>query len=199
MLSPQSKSTFRILDIDLENRPLTYMGMDFTSAEMTAIAWSWVGSEEVAVFLLDKEGMFQDEWRRRWPAPLALAHVREVICQAGIVTGHYLRKHDLPIINSALIENDLPPLPDLLVQDTKCDMVRKKDLSASQESLAATFGLATGKEHMNQTQWREANRLTGAGLAETRRRVAGDVIQHKNLRLEMLKRKLLKPPRIWKS
>lgn len=199
MLCPQSKSSLRILDFDLENRPLTYMGMDFTSAEITALAWSWVGSGVVEALLLEPDGKYLDDSGVGWPPQIALARFAALLHKAEMVTGHYIRKHDLPILNSAMIEYDLPLLSPVLVQDTKCDMVRKKDLAASQEALASMFNVPAVKQHMTQGQWREANRLTVGGAAETKRRVVGDVVQHLALREEMLRRKLLKPPRMWRS
>jgi hypothetical protein len=53
------------------------------------------------------------------------------------------------------------------------------------------------KEHMSQPEWREANRLTPWGLKHTKRRVAGDVRQHKELRLRLQQGRMLKAPRVW--
>lgn len=176
----------RVLDFDLENRPLSYAGPDWTTAEITAIAASWADQNRVRCWLLGKHD--PEEMLRGF---LALYD------EADCVTGHYIRKHDLPILNGALMEYGLPPLSQKLTSDTKLDMVKKKDMSASQESLAGMYGLSYRKEHMSQPMWREANRLTPGGLKETRRRVTGDVKQHKQLRLRMLEAGVLGPPRVW--
>ena len=198
----------RILDFDLENRPLSYLGNDWTSAEITAIAWAWNptlrdiagGSDEIETFLLTANGKYVDSRGRKWPAGAAFALFRDILVSADIVTGHYIRRHDLPMLNSALMENGLPPLPTLLVSDTKEDLVRRKDLSASQENLAALLRLPEPKHHMSQTEWREANRLFSDDRLElTRQRVVSDVVQHKALRAELIKRGLLRPPRRWSS
>jgi hypothetical protein len=48
-----SSRPLRVLDFDIENRPLTYLGSDFTTAEVTAIAWAWTDQPEaVTVYLL---------------------------------------------------------------------------------------------------------------------------------------------------
>lgn len=188
---------FRVLDFDLENRPLSYLGMDWTSAEITAIGWGWADEESVQVFLLQRDGYYEDNNGLLWPAEKALAHFREILLSAGMVTGHYIRKHDLPIFNGALMEYGLSPLGSVLTQDTQQDLVRRKDLSASQENLASMFGMAEAKHHMTQSEWREANRLTDEGLKVARKRVVDDVIQHKALRLELIRRGLLKSPKIW--
>jgi hypothetical protein len=103
------------------------------------------------------------------------------------------------MVNGALMECLMPTLPDKCVQDTKCDLVRSKGLSLSQESLGAMFRLDHAKEQMNQIKWRSANRLTPEGLAEVRRRVVGDVRQHMALRSELLARGYLCAPKVWRG
>ena|SRR3990167_3885760 len=178
----------RVLDLDIENRPLTYLGSDFTTADITAIAWSWYGEDAVECYLLT---------RRRGSQARMLREFVKVYNQADLVTGHYLRIHDLPHINAALLENGLSLLGPKLVSDTKTDLVKRSGISASQESLAGMYGLSQPKEHMSQTEWRTANRLTDEGMEETRRRCVGDVIQHRALRLRLLEAGALGAPRMW--
>jgi hypothetical protein len=189
-----------VLDFDLENRPLSYLGQDWTSAEITAIAWSWNGEDLVKYLLLTSDGYYKDRHGVKQTPVEAFARFRDILASAGIVTGHYIRKHDLPVLNSAMMENKLPPLPSLLTSDTHGDLVRRKDLSASQENLASLLRLPEPKHHMTQTEWREANRLfTNKKLALTRQRVVSDVVQHKALRAELVRLGLLKAPRMWRS
>jgi hypothetical protein len=178
----------RVLDFDIENRPLSYLGSDFTTAEVTAIAWAWTDSPEVTVFLLGEHELSS-----------ILNSFVEAYQQADMVTGHYITCHDLPMINGALMECKMPPLPDKMVQDTKVHLIRSKGLSLSQESLGAMFRLDHQKVHMNQSKWRAANRLTPEGLAEVRERVTGDVRQHIALRRELLASGYLTPPRLWRG
>lgn len=179
----------RVLDFDIENRPLTYLGSDFTTAEVTAIAWAWTDKpEDVTVHLLGETDL-----------RFILTEFVAAFQQADMVTGHYIRGHDLPMLNGALMECGFPLLPDKLVQDTKTDLIRLKGLSKSQESLGAMFGLGCQKQSMNQSQWRAANRLTKEGLAEVRRRVVGDVQQHIELRQKLLDHGYLNRPCIWLS
>jgi hypothetical protein len=149
----------RVLDFDIENRPLSYLGSDFTTAEVTAIAYE----------------------------------------SADLVTGHYIRGHDLPMVNGALVELGLPVLPDKMTQDTKLDFARTKGISLSQESLGAMLRLDHQKVTMNQSKWRAANRLTPEGLTEVRERVTGDVRQHLQLRRELLAKGYLAPAKLWRS
>jgi hypothetical protein len=178
----------RVLDFDIENRPLSYLGSDFTTAEVTAIAWAWTDSPDVSVYLLGEHAL-ED----------ILSLFVGAYRQADLVTGHYIRGHDLPMVNGALMECRMAPLPDVMVQDTKIDLIRSKGLSLSQESLGAMFRLEHAKVQMNQAKWRAANRLTPEGLAEVRQRVIGDVRQHIALRAELLSLGYLVPARIWKS
>lgn len=197
MLEVQGSTPLSILDFDLENRPLSYLGMDFTTAEITAIAWSWVGEKKIECLLLGIDGKFRDDSGTAYTAAAAFRHFAKVFASADIVTGHYIRGHDLPMLNASMMENKLPPLPSKLAQDTKCDLIHRKGLSMSQENLAALYHLEYGKEHMNQGHWREANRLTAKGLRECRRRVVGDVRQHKALRLKLLP--YLRGAKTWNS
>jgi hypothetical protein len=52
---------------------------------------------------------------------------------------------------------------------------------------------------MNQSKWREANRLTPEGLKEVRQRVTGDVIQHIEMRQKLLDGGYLAPATVWRS
>jgi hypothetical protein len=179
----------RVLDFDIENRPLSYLGSDFTTAEVTAIAWAWCDQpENVSVCLLGEDDL--DDILRRFVAAYDTA---------DMVTGHYITGHDLPMLNGALVECGMAPLADKLVQDTKTHLVSLKGISKSQESLGAMFRLDAPKVQMNQSKWRAANRLTPEGLAEVRQRVTGDVRQHIELRQTLLDRQLLRPPSMWRS
>jgi hypothetical protein len=179
----------RVLDFDIENRPLTYLGSDFTTAEVTAIAWAWTDQpNDVTVYLLGETDLstILDSFVRAYD-------------EADMVTGHYIKGHDLPMINGALVELGMPSLQDKLVQDTKTDLIAMKGISKSQESLGSMFRLDAPKVQMNQTKWRAANRLTAEGLAEVRERVVGDVRQHIAMRQRLLDLGYLAGPRIWRS
>lgn len=114
-----------------------------------------------------------------------------------MVTGHYIRKHDLPHINAAMAEFGLGPLSSKLVSDTKEDLVKWKGLPKNQEYLSALMGTRQQKVAMTQADWREANRLTPEGLVKTRKRVTSDVIGNIQMRKQLIKKGLLKAPRIW--
>lgn len=177
----------KILDFDIENRPLSYWA-DRPTAEITAIASCWTNDlGSMQVDLLGELSLKE-----------VLQRFVERYNEADIVTGHYIRRHDLPIINGALLEQGLPQLSSKVTCDTKEDMYKKGDIPASQEYLLALFNLPIGKKHMTQVDWREANRLTERGLQETKERVESDVYGHMIMRAKMLELNLLKGPRPWK-
>jgi len=179
----------RILDFDIENRPLSYWVPDRPTAEITAIAACWVDDPSVMFcWLLGRDD-----------PKVMLENFARLYDEAGMVTGHYIKKHDLSIINGALIEYGLPALSPKLAQDTKLDLVKRGDLPASQENLADLMGVKDRKLHMTQAMWREANRLTPDGLSLTEARVTADVRQHIKLRAALLRAGLLNPPRVWKG
>jgi hypothetical protein len=182
----------RILDFDIENRPLSYLGQDFTTSDITAIACSFHDDGYVYCWLLGE--MVNGE---AFPQQQILWRFHELYRQADIVTGHYIRAHDLPIINGALLEHGMPQLEPKLTVDTKLDLTTAKGVSKSQESLAAMLGIEAPKITMTQADWRSANRLERAGLDKTFRRVTGDVIQHKQMYAELVRRGLLGPPKLW--
>lgn len=179
----------RVLDFDIENRPLTYLGSDFTTAEVTAIAWAWTDApQDVTVYLLGETDL----------ADILIAFLK-AYHDADMVTGHFIRGHDLPMLNGALVELGMPSLPDKRVRDTKVDFIRTKGISLSQESLGAMLRLEQSKVQMNQARWRSANRLTSEGLALVRERVVGDVQQHMAMLKELEAKEYLGPARMWRS
>lgn len=181
--------TGRVLDFDVEARPLHWIASDYVSKEITAVAWKFIGEPgDAQCYLLgetDPEEM--------------LTKFVEAYNEADMVTGHFIRGYDLPLLNGALTEYQLPALSDKLAQDTKIDLVKRSGLSGSQENLGAMLGLKHQKVHMDQQTWRTANRLTSEGLKRVRERVVGDVYQHIEMRQRLLDLGYLVPPRIWRS
>ena len=193
-----------ILDFDIENRPGAYWYDGNPTSEVTAIAWSFVGQPTVHCEALPPrlatEAGYQLAMQKML---LGFLHAYEL---ADVVTGHYIRKHDLPILNGALIEWADQQLSPKLTIDTKLDLVRWGGFAKTQENLGLLMEKLTpgvsrylaNKEHMTQMDWRQANRLTEEGVAETERRVVGDVRQHKELRLELVHHGLLRSPKVWR-
>jgi hypothetical protein len=179
----------RVLDFDIENRPLSYWVPDRPSAEITAIAAGWTDQKQVHCWMLTRKD--NDPGR-------ILERFVELYDEADMVVGHYIRGHDLPIINGALLELGMPALKPKLTRDTRKDLIKLKDMPVSQEALAEYFGLSHGKQHMSQPAWRQANRLGAGADRLTRARVVGDVQQNKELVQVLAKLNYLKPPVVWR-
>jgi len=176
----------KILDFDTECRPLTYLGNDFTTSEITAIAASFGPDQQVHCWLLGLDG---PQWM--------LEEFTWLYDQADYVTGHYIRKHDLPKINGALAEYGLPPLKPKMTIDTYLDLRKISGISRSQESLCEMLGIKEPKIGMSQVKWRAANRLDNIEL--TRTRVIGDVRQHQQLRVKLSELGWLNQPKPWRG
>jgi hypothetical protein len=187
MYQTRVRKSLKILDFDIENRPLTYMGNDFTSADVTAIAWSWTHQKKIHCKLIPVHS-YED----------MLLSFLEAYNEADVVTGHFIRKHDLDHVNGALFEFGLPKLTSKLVQDTYLDTTKGRGLSMSQEAMADLKGVEESKFRMSQYNWRLANRLTPEGVKLTRQRVVDDVRQNKALREQLLTDGQLAPPKIWR-
>lgn len=184
----------RILDFDLENRPLAYWFDDRTTAEITAIAWSWIGGANgnMTVRVLEPPPDHETSMVRM------LTDFKRAYDQADVVTGHYIIMHDLPMLNSHMIEFGLPALGPKMVSDTKIHLVRHGNMSASQLALSAMLDVKAEKPRMTNLRWRDANRLTVDGRLAAINRVTGDVRQNMELRRGLLKAGLLKPPTLWR-
>lgn len=181
----------RILDFDCECRPLSYLGSDYTTGEITAIACAWIVNGKARDTQVWALGEHTSE-------EIALGFL-ERYNEADMVTGHFIRGFDLPLVNGLMLDNDLAPLSDKLSHDTKNDLRRRKYVSASQENLGYSLGLKAPKVQMNQQKWREANRLTPEGIALTKKRVLGDVKQHVQLRERLIELGWLDGPKVWRS
>jgi hypothetical protein len=180
-----SGGDLRILDFDLECRPLHWYGMDYVSKEITAIGCKFIGEPgPVQVWLLGD-----------WQGSEMIEDFLDYYNAADMVVGHYIRGYDLPTLAGAMLEFELGTLPDKLSHDTKLDLIKFEGLSKSQENLASTLGIEKPKIDMNQAKWRSANRLENLELAYER--VSGDVEQNIELRAELLRRGLLGPPKVW--
>lgn len=182
----------RILDFDCEARPLSWYGGDWVTKEVTAIAWAWVGEEHQQVY---SSMLTRDEGSAERMLIRFLGAYRE----ADLVTGHFIRGYDLPVLNGDMIELGMEPLPDKMSSDTKLDLLKFTGVSKSQENLGAMLGLTAPKVQMTQTDWRNANRLTETGIEKTRERVTGDVIQHMEMYRRLVQSGWLGPAKLWSS
>ena len=177
----------KVLDFDTECRPMHYNEWR-PESQITAIAWAWVGEGQVYVELLEPDGANER---------VMLERFRRAYREADIITGHYIRKHDLPLLNDHYIRRRMPVLEPKMVSDTQADMTKVLGLGKSQDNLADTFELERTKHHMSGARWRKANMLSKEGAEMTKKRVVDDVFQHMEERAEMIERGVLRPPRVW--
>lgn len=194
----ETEASFKILDLDVECRPMSWYAGDFVTKEITAIAWRFVDEAEEATkcWLLTPSKTWQQHMNKRRQG---MQRFLKDYNAADAVTGHYIRGFDLSLINATCVRLSLPPLSAKLTHDTKSDLIRMSGLSKSQENLAAYFDLKHIKEKMSTHTWEQANSLVQEGREETRRRVVGDVNQHCEFRVELLKRGALQPMVMWTS
>jgi len=176
----------RTLDFDIEARPLSWYGGDWVTREVTAIAATFIGEEQGYVWLLGEDK----------PEDM-LTEFASLYAEADAVAGHFIRGYDLPNLNAAMHEHGLPGLGEKWSVDTKLDLVKRQGLSNSQENLAAELGIEAPKVQMNQAKWRASNRLTPEGIAFTRERVIGDVVQHVEMLAELRRRGMVGPGKVW--
>lgn len=171
-----------VLVWDLENRPLSYWYDGRSTAEVTVIAYKWLDSHQAEVLAMKKG----DRGNKK-----ILKDFLPVYDEADILIGHNIRRHDLPILNGAYIENGMEPLKPKATIDTLAGLRKWKDLPRSLEYLCDFLGCPFPKFHMTQDSWRKANRLEDDGLNLARERCAIDVratewVYHELLRLGLL-------------
>lgn len=192
MIDVIGETPLRILDFDIENAPISYLGSDWTTGLVTAIAWGLYPKGKIEARVLgevDHEEMLEE--------------FREEYGRADLVTGHYILKHDLPVLNRAMLRVGLPPLEPKMVSDTKLHLPKGQYVSASQENLSELLGVKAGKFHMNAARWERANVAAfgggdPSGLELTRRRVTDDVRQHRQLRARLIELGHLGPAKMWR-
>lgn len=181
----------RLLDFDIETRRIGFHdGGRFapTGCEPVIVAAAWSTGR------IETRSLGQT-WRED-DARAILEWFVGLWEEAEAVTGHYIRKFDLPILNGCLREWGYPPLSPKPTIDTKDDMVKAAGMSKSQENLSEMLRIGSKKFHMNDQLWRQVARLTPYGLEEARKRVVADVRQHRKLRQELAK-EWLHPRRVW--
>lgn len=186
----------KILDFDIECRPIAWYGGDWVTKQPTAIAWKFVGSRyrpDVAVIgESDRNSLVLEE------EITMLELFREAYLEADMVTGHYIRGFDLPVIAGAMLRLELEPLGQKLAEDTKEDLPKVQGISKSMENLSAMFNAKVQKYGMDTAKWAEANMLLPQGIEKARKRVTTDVREHLELRSKLIELGALSPAKVWR-
>lgn len=176
------------LYLDIECRPLSWYGGEWVTKDVTVVSVSWGDHPLVTTW----------SYGSAYEQETMLATTQYLLSTPDIiVVGHFIRGFDLPVLNGALMEAGLPPLPQMMTVDTKLDLIKRSGQSNSQENLAAELGIEATKIHMTAADWRSANRLQPIGVAKAIARCESDVIQNKEMHRELVRRGLLKPPSVW--
>ena len=179
-------SELRILDFDVEALPGHWIGGDYVSKVITAVAWSWRGTDEVECIT-----------HYALPPDVLAFRLAIELGKADLVTGHYIRGYDLPLINGMLLRGGRQSLPRLLTLDTKLDLHKSMGRSLSQKNLSSMLGVEAPKIDRTLDEWENFNlRVSGhegAGIE----RVVGDVRQHKLMYDALVARRWLGAPKAW--
>lgn len=178
----------RVLAFDIENKPISYNG-EFPTAHITAIAACWADNPD-----------FMHYWPVAWSNyRQALEAFRRLYDEADLVIGHYIRRHDLPIINGRMMTGGLAPLGDKLTSDTKLDWLKKSSVSASLENMLKYYGIEHTKAHVSVAEWESINEGDPRGLALLKARCTGDVAAQVALHKRLVELGHLSAPKIWRS
>ena len=187
----------RVLDFDIECRPIAWYAGEWVTKQPTVIAWKWVhepayveprvawiGRSGISARVLDEEEEM-------------ILEFLEVYDRAEMVTGHFIRGFDLPTLNGACMRLGMPGLGSKLASDTKLDLDTASGLSKSMENLSAMFEAEHQKFPMNTALWARSNMLLPDGIELAKTRCQNDVVEHIELRERMIDLDVLAPPRDW--
>ena len=184
-----STESAKVLDFDLETLAAGFADPNWVPQKITCAAWSWIGSEKVEATISDKAGFFNPELRVKMLKPLLKA-----MYEADMLTGHNIIRFDLPILNAEVHRLGLPPLKSFLVQDTM-KVAKMKGFKKGQDNISELLETVNKKQAMTWQEWEDAYEETGWKSIISRAK--SDVLQHKEMRQEMLERNWLKPPVRW--
>lgn len=176
-------SDYRGLVIDIENKPGTFGGGDFTHSKVTAFAGMFLDRKRPRAWVCQRDdfnGMRRDaeEFRALW-------------ARAHFIVGHNVRRHDRKLLDGHYTMLDLPLLPKRRIVDTYHDQPRMSGLSRSLENLAARWGCPIQKLHLSEQAWELAYDGVPEYVEVMRRRVTTDVQINAWLFHELVRRNLL--------
>lgn len=188
---------FRILDFDVETIAAGFADPEWVPQKITCVAWSWADATRNEDWAVESrisgvEGLFSYPTKRA----KMLAALLDQINQADMLTGHNIVRFDLPVINAECVRLGLEPVRSAFVQDT-IRLVRSKGLKKGQDALGHLFKTREEKMALDWQQWQDAYGEKGWELV--RSRCESDVVQHKQLRLELIERGLLRPGVHWRA
>jgi hypothetical protein len=174
-----------VLTLDFECLPGGWIGSDYTSRVVTALAWAFDDEDpKVLTHYLTTRKQMAEKFG-------------EIVRQAGVVTGHWCSGFDAPLGNGARLRENLPPVDSFLISDTKTHLLRTSGRSLSQQNLAASLGLNVPKVDMTLRDWESFNLREPGFRSVGEARVVGDVLQHRELRKALMELGWLGAPQVW--
>lgn len=179
-------STKRVFCFDVEARPGPWAGSDFTFRNMLSLAGCYDD---------DRDGM------RYLPPGFSAAALEGFVKpmrEGALIVTHNGPRYDLPFLNGTLMKLGLEPLPKLLVSDTYQHFPKRgQAFSASLGNLAKRFGAEHKKGAMSEVDWDLAYNGDPDALKDLRAYNINDVLTTLDLRIVLLERGLLGPPKVW--
>jgi DNA polymerase elongation subunit (family B) len=180
----------RILDFDIETIAAGFADPEWVPQKITCVAWSWIGSDVVESRVCGPAGLFgKPQLRAKMLAPLLKA-----LGEADMVTGHNIRRFDLPVLQAEVMRLGLPSLPVVLAQDT-IKLRTSKGFKKGQDVLGRLYRIADEKLSLDWQAWQDA--YDEDGWQTIRDRAESDVAMHKQLRAALIELDYLKEPRRW--
>jgi hypothetical protein len=162
-----TKRQLRILAFDIENKPGTYGGGDYTFPKVTAIGAQFLDDDEPVAWCLARN---KPQKMRR--DALAFGKLWD---RADIVLGHNIRRHDVKILNGLYTALDEPLLGRKRMIDTYCDQPKMAGISRSLENICARWECPVEKLHMPEHIWEQAYDGIPEAVERMRERVTTDV------------------------
>lgn len=173
----------RLLCFDIENKPGTYGGMDYTHGKVTALGAQFLDEEEATGWVIRRSQAAQ-------PARAA-KQFRVMWEQADVVLGHNIRGHDIKLLNGFYTSLDLPLLPERRTIDTYRDQPKIRGLSRSLENLCDRWGCPEKKLGLSEYDWEQAYDGVPWAVEKMLARVTSDVRINIWLYHELRRRELL--------
>jgi hypothetical protein len=175
----------RVWCFDIESRPGPWGGGDFTFKHMLSIAGGYEGERVEYLAPGFTAGALDD-----FISPLRSSGV--------LVVTHNGIRYDLPLLNGMLVKMGLASLRSVLVSDTYAHLIKRgQAFSASLGNMAERFGIQD-KGRMSEYAWEQVYEGNPEYLEKLRIYNIGDVTTTLELRAELIRRKLLKPARVWR-
>lgn len=190
-MKEERSEPIRVLDWDIETVAAGFADPDWVPQKITCVAWSWIDSNDVFSTICGPEGLFGNPAKRaKMLKPFLIA-----LEEADMWTGHNLFRFDIPVLVAECMRLGLEVPSPTWVQDTM-KIKRGKGFKKGQDNIGQLLKLQNEKLPLSWQQWQDGYDEKGWGLI--RKRCEGDIIQHKEMRLAMIKLGWLKPPRKWR-